>query len=67
MYPQAQRKAQEEIDRVIGNERFPTMADQPDLPYIEALVKEVLRWNPVAPLGEPVIFQAAISFVSRRE
>ncbi|KAM0424378.1 hypothetical protein ACHAPT_010526 [Fusarium lateritium] len=48
-----QRKAQEEIDRVIGNERLPTLADRPSLPYIEAIVKEVLRWHPVAPMGLP--------------
>ena len=52
MYPEARRKAQAEIDRVIGGDRLPTMADQPSLPYVDALVKEVLRWNPVVPLGE---------------
>ena len=51
-HPEVQRKAQAEIDRVIGNDRFPTLADQPDLPYIDALTKEVLRWNPVTPLGK---------------
>ena len=47
------RKAQEEIDRVIGNDRLPTSMDRPNLPYIEAVVKEVLRWHPVAPMGLP--------------
>ena len=56
MYPEARRKAQVEIDRVIGGDRLPTMADQPSLPYVEALVKEVLRWNPVGPLGEFSVF-----------
>ena len=51
LYPKAQRKAQVEIDGVIGNDRLPTLADQSSLPYVDALVKEVLRWNPVAPLG----------------
>ena len=55
MHPEVQRKAQAEIDRVVGNDRFPTLADQPDLPYTDALVKEVFRWNPVAPLGKFVI------------
>jgi len=53
IYPETQRKAQAEIDRVIGNDRFPTLADMPNLPYIEALVKEVFRWHVVAPLGLP--------------
>ena len=52
MHPEIQRKAQAEIDRVVGSDRFPTFADQPDLPYVDAVVKEVHRWNPVAPLGE---------------
>ena len=51
MYPDAQRRAQAEIDAVVGNERLPTMFDRESLPYIDALVKEVFRWNPVAPLG----------------
>lgn len=50
-YPEAQKKAQEELDRVVGTDRLPTFADRDDLPYVEALVTEVFRWNPVAPLG----------------
>lgn len=51
LFPEAQRKAQAEIDRVIGPNRLPTLADREDLPYVDALVKEVYRFNPVAPLG----------------
>ena len=51
LYPEVQRKAQEEIDRVVGTDRLPVIADRPNLPYIEAIIKELLRWNPVAPLG----------------
>lgn len=68
MNPEAQRKAQAEIDSVIGTDRFPTMADQPSLPYVDALVKEVHRWNPVAPLGRFTIFRSRglpSSFVPR--
>jgi cytochrome P450 len=62
LYPETRRKAQAEIDRVIGNDRLPTLADQPNLPYTDALVKEVFRWNPVAPLGKStgVIFSFSI-------
>ena len=52
VHPETQRKAQAEIDSVIGNDRFPKLADMPNLPYTEALVKEVFRWNPVTPLGK---------------
>jgi len=55
LYPEVQRKAQAEIDRVVGNDRFPTFADQANLPYIDALTKELLRWNPVTPLSIPHI------------
>jgi cytochrome P450 len=48
-----QRKAQEEIDRVVGADRLPTFEDQERLPYINALVKEIIRWRPVAPMGFP--------------
>lgn len=51
LYPEAQRKAQEELDRVVGTDRLPTFADRDHLPYVEALVTEVFRWNPVVPLG----------------
>ena len=49
--PLVQARAQQEIDAVVGTDRLPTIADRKNLPYIGALVKEVLRWNPVTPLG----------------
>ena len=49
--PDVQKRAQEEIDRVVGTSRLPEMADRDNLPYINAVVKEVLRWHPVTPLG----------------
>ena len=51
--PTVQAAAQEEIERVIGTDRLPTYADRASLPYIEAVYKEVLRWQPVAPIGVP--------------
>ncbi|EIM84217.1 cytochrome P450 [Stereum hirsutum FP-91666 SS1] len=50
LYPDIQRKAQLEIDTVVGRDRLPTMEDKPHLPYVEALLKEIYRFNPVAPL-----------------
>ena len=46
-HPEEQRKAQEEIDRVVGRDRLPSFEDQADLMYVSALVKEVQRWRPV--------------------
>jgi len=51
LYPECQIKAQEEIDRVIGSNRLPTVADQERLPYVNALVKEALRIHTVVPMG----------------
>jgi cytochrome P450 len=51
--PQAVKAAQEEIDRVIGMERLPSFGDRPKLPYIEALVWEVLRFTSVVPTSVP--------------
>ncbi|OBZ76387.1 O-methylsterigmatocystin oxidoreductase [Grifola frondosa] len=51
--PDVQRRAQQEIDAVIGSDRLPNSADREQLPYVTALFLEVLRWNPVAPLGVP--------------
>ena len=45
------KTAQEEIDRVIGPDRLPTLADRPSLPYIDAILKETLRWQNVVPAG----------------
>ena len=50
--PEVQKAAQEEIDRVVGSDRLPLFADRENLPYINALVKETLRWQPVVPLCE---------------
>lgn len=51
--PEVQRKAQEEIDRVIGTDRLPEYEDRKSLPYVEAIYREVVRWRPVSPLGIP--------------
>ncbi|CAE6444484.1 unnamed protein product [Rhizoctonia solani] len=53
LYPEAQRKGQEEIDRIVGTDRLPTMKDQDSLPYINAIIQEIVRWQPVTPLGMP--------------
>ncbi|KAL0060282.1 hypothetical protein AAF712_012945 [Marasmius tenuissimus] len=52
-HPDIQKKAQIEIDRVIGRDRMPTFQDIPQLPYLSALVTEILRWRGIGPLGVP--------------
>ncbi len=52
-YPETQARAHAELDAVVGRTRLPTFADYPHLPYIRAMVKELIRWRPVAPLAAP--------------
>ncbi|KAK0480127.1 cytochrome P450 [Armillaria novae-zelandiae] len=51
LYPEVQAKAQAELDAVVGPTRLPTFDDRPQLPYIDAILLESLRWNPVVPMG----------------
>lgn len=48
-----QKKAQAEVDSVVGRDRLPNYADIAQLPYVTAVVTEVLRWHNVAPIGVP--------------
>ncbi|KAH9917465.1 cytochrome P450 [Fomitopsis serialis] len=52
-HPEVQKKAQEEIDRAVGTDRLPLLQDRHRLPYIDAIISEVLRWKPAVPLGMP--------------
>ncbi|KAJ7640418.1 cytochrome P450 [Mycena polygramma] len=52
-FPDAQKKAHEEIDRVVGEHRMPTLDDLEHLPYIRAMILETHRFRPVAPLMIP--------------
>jgi cytochrome P450 len=49
--PDAQKKAQQEIDSVVGRGHFPDFGDEKEMPYVAALVKEVLRWRNATPFG----------------
>ena len=44
-------QAQAELDSVVGSDRLPTFEDEEDLPFVRAVVKETLRWRPIAVLG----------------
>jgi len=52
-FPDVQRKAHEELDRVVGRDRVPSLEDYENLPYIDAIIKETHRFRPVAPLAIP--------------
>ena len=46
-YPEVQKKAQEELDKVL-NGRLPEHSDIASLPYLSALIKEVYRYTAVS-------------------
>lgn len=52
-HPEFLKKAQAELDEVIGDERLPEFDDKMRLPYVQAVVNEVLRWRPVSAGGIP--------------
>ncbi|KAH9970772.1 cytochrome P450 [Russula compacta] len=53
LHPDIARKAQQELDVVTGRDRLPTFEDRQRLSFVDAICKEVLRWQPVTPLGVP--------------
>ena len=53
MHPDVLKKAQAELDAIVGPDRLPDFGDQDALVYVHAIVKETLRWHPVLPLGIP--------------
>ncbi|KAF5345377.1 hypothetical protein D9757_013390 [Collybiopsis confluens] len=53
LYPEIQRKAQAEVDAIVGKDRLPSFGDRESLPYVEAVVKELYRWLPIVPLAVP--------------
>ncbi|KAF7338015.1 Cytochrome P450 [Mycena venus] len=67
LHPEIQAKAQAELDAVVGNCRLPGYDDRECLPYIDALVKEVFRFHPIAPMGKSLdspVFIHIVLFLS---
>ncbi|KAK0589322.1 hypothetical protein LWI29_012658 [Acer saccharum] len=48
--PEIMKKARQEIDSVVGNSRVVQESDIPNLPYLQAIVKETLRLHPTGPM-----------------
>ncbi|KAH9167707.1 cytochrome P450 [Lactarius sanguifluus] len=51
LFPDVQKRVQAELDAVVGRKRLPTFEDRASLPYLEATIKESLRFHPPTPLG----------------
>ncbi|EIW84716.1 cytochrome P450 [Coniophora puteana RWD-64-598 SS2] len=53
LHPKVQERAYAEIMSVCGIGRIPTFDDRQALPYVDAVIRETLRWYPVVPMGIP--------------
>ncbi|KAI0817856.1 putative cytochrome P450 [Xylaria sp. FL0064] len=51
VFPEVQKRAKAELDRVVGADRMPLPEDEPNLQYVRGCVKESLRWMPVTIMG----------------
>lgn len=51
LFPDVQKRIQAELDTVVGRKRLPNFEDRASLPYLEATIKESLRFHPPTPLG----------------
>ncbi|PSR75211.1 hypothetical protein PHLCEN_2v9252 [Hermanssonia centrifuga] len=67
LHPDVLQRAHAELDSVVGRNRAPTFEDKLDLPYIDAIVKEVLRWRPIAPLGATIFENIWYAFLEAIE
>jgi len=61
-FPKVQARMREEIHSVVGTDRLPSFDDRERLPYINAAIKEVYRWNPNTPMGAPRKLQDADTY-----
>ena len=51
LHPHVQQRAQAEVDEQLGGE-LPDLDALDNLPYVTAVLKEVMRFAPIGPLGE---------------
>ena len=53
LFPEVQKRAQAELDEVVGRAQLPNFAHYDSLPYIQAVIQETLRWKPIVPFSIP--------------
>lgn len=52
-YPDVQKRLQEEVDKVVGRNRLPSIQDQSHLPYLMAFIYEMMRFTSFIPVTIP--------------
>ncbi|KAA1467704.1 cytochrome P450 [Dentipellis sp. KUC8613] len=62
LHPDIQRKAQAEMDSVVGVDRLPEFSDRPSLPYLDCILKELYRWQPPAPMVFPHLVEKSFTY-----
>jgi cytochrome P450 len=63
-FPEIAKRAQKQIDAVIGEERTPVWADFDTLPIVNAIIKETIRLRPIAPIGFPHALSEGVEVAS---
>lgn len=52
-HPKVQEKMRKELEKVVGDSRYPSMNDRSELPYCEAVLTEILRCANISPISAP--------------
>ena len=53
LHPEVLKKAQAELDAIVGPRRLPDISDRDSLVHVNAVIMEALRWHVVLPVGIP--------------
>ncbi|ESO10713.1 hypothetical protein HELRODRAFT_72098 [Helobdella robusta] len=52
-YQHVQDRCYQDIEKVTGRRRMPSLSDKSHMPYVEATIYEIMRYKPVTPLAIP--------------